>query len=82
MAFTSCSHNESGIPADATPPTIKVHFSSVEITGEEVIRVSGNELYIGDKLVAEWTDNVTKDCKVQMKLDGVVIASGNVLTHS
>lgn len=82
VAFTSCSHNESGIPADATPPTIKVHFSSVEITGEEVIRVSGNELYIGDKLVAEWTDNVTKDCKVQMKLDGVVIASGNVLTHS
>ena len=82
MAFTSCSHNESGIPADVTPPTIKVHFSSVEITGEEVIRVSGNELYIGDKFVAEWTDNVTKNCKVQMKLDGVVIASGNVLTHS
>ena len=67
---------------DVTSPTIKVHHASVIITGVEVIRVSGNELHIGDKLVAEWTDNVTKNCQIQMKFDGVVISSGCVASHS
>ena len=63
---------------DVTPPTIKVLLSTVDITGVEEIRISGNELSIGSKLVASWSDNVTKNCMVQMTFDGVSVSSGNV----
>ena len=63
---------------DVTPPTIKVLLSTVDITGVEEIRISGNELSIGSKLVASWSDNVTKNCMVQMTFDGVSVISGNV----
>ena len=95
VAFTTnCTHDEpdmwnisgswdGSVPfVDVTPPTVTVYISSVDITGVEEIRISDNELYVGDKLVASWTDNVTKNCKVRISFDGVVISSGEVARHS
>ena len=79
-AFISCSEDKD--MADVTPPTIKVHRSSILISGAEVILVSGNELRIGDNLVASWTDNVSKECSVKLEIDGQAITSGYKVTES
>lgn len=68
--------------SDKTPPTITVHQSSIDITGVEKILVSGSELHVGSTLVASWKDNVTKNCKVQLKFDGTAISSGDVPVKS
>ena len=78
--FVSCSHDTS-LP-DVTPPVIKVRRSSVVITGGEVVTVSGGELRIGASLVASWTDNMTKECRVRLEFNGRVIASGYTVTDS
>lgn len=87
--FTSCTHEEEIEPqptqppvpvpvVDITPPSIKVLLSSVDITGVEQIIISGNELRVGNLLVASWTDDMTKSCQVQMTFDGNAISSGEV----
>ncbi len=63
---------------DITPPTITLHLNSVDITGVEEIRIGGSELHVGDKLVASWTDNVTKSCQVKVTFDGAPVSSGEV----
>ena len=63
---------------DKTPPTITLHRSSVDITGVEKISIVGSELYVGDLLVASWTDNVTTSCQVKMTFEGTSISSGEV----
>ena len=67
---------------DRNAPTITVVLASVDITGIEKIFISGSKLYISDKLVASWTDDVTKNCKVQLAFDGSSISSGDVASHS
>jgi hypothetical protein len=87
----SCSHDDGSEPEptpvptpviDVTPPTITVSLSSVDITGVEKIVISGNELYVGDKLAASWRDDMTKSCKVQVVFDGNAVSSGDVATHT
>lgn len=67
---------------DTKAPTITVALSDVDITGVEKILISGSELRVGDVLVASWTDDVTKSCKVQMSFDGSAVSSGEVATHA
>ena len=88
VILTACGHDDivkdtpapkPDIPTvDTTSPVITVHLSSVDITGVEEILISGNQLHVGDKLVASWTDNVTKSCQVKMTFDGSPVSSGNV----
>ena len=90
----SCSHDEpsseipvpvptpSGPVVDTTPPTITVLLSSLDIIGVEKILISGSELHVGDKLVATWTDDVTKSCTVKVTFDGAAVTSGDVTRKS
>lgn len=86
-----CSHDDEGGSSktdpkpgfvDTNPPTIKVLVNNVDITGIEKILIKGSELYVGSQKVASWTDNVTKNCKVQMVFDGNAVSSGDVPTHA
>lgn len=54
----------------------------MDIAGVEKIRISGNELYIGDKLVATWKDDVTTNCIVKVTFDGIAVNSGDVTKKS
>lgn len=80
----ACSPEVTGGSEPASPkvdreaPVIKVYHSSVDITGVEQITISGNQLFIGSLLVASWTDNVSKNCLVSMKIDGSEVTSGQV----
>ena len=88
MVFTSCAHEDNTVTpspeptpvpvVDKTPPTITLHRSSVDITGVENISIVCSELYVGDLLVASWTDNVTTSCQVKMTFEGTAISSGEV----
>ena len=63
---------------DTTAPVIKVLHADVDITGVEEIIIRTNSLYIGDLLVATWSDNVTTNCRVSMTINGNNITSGSV----
>lgn len=81
--LAACSHEiTDGSPdspkVDTQAPVIKVYHSSVDITGVEQITISSNQLFIGSLLVASWTDNVTNNCLVSMKIDGNEVSSGQV----
>lgn len=95
--FTSCTKedivNETPVPPnpqnppdppkkDTTAPTIATLLSTVDIIGIEEILIKGNELYVGDKLVASWTDDVTKNCKVELSFSGTVVNSGDIAKKS
>lgn len=67
---------------DTTAPTIATLLSTVDIIGIEEILIKGNELYVGDKLVASWTDDVTKNCKVELSFSGTVVNSGDIAKKS
>ena len=41
-------------------------MSSVNIISSPVVSISGDELKIGDDLVASWKDDVSKSCKVEL----------------
>ena len=94
MVITACSHDDGNDPEpipvpvtpepikDVTPPSIKVVHASVDITGVEQIVIRGNELLVGELLVASWTDEVTKSCKVQITFDGTAVSSGDVARKS
>ena len=81
MLFAGCS-KDSGEEADIKPPTIILLLSSVEITGEEAVTVSGNELLVGTKKVATWKDEVTQNCAVALTFNDVPVTSGFVPTAS
>lgn len=83
MLFVGCSKDSgSGEEADIKPPTVTLLLSSVEITGEEAVTVSGNELLVGTKKVASWKDEVTQNCAVTMTFNDVPVTSGFVPTAS
>lgn len=82
--FASCSRenypsDKPDVPkVDTTAPVIKVLHADVDITGVEEITIRSNALYIGDLLVATWSDNVTTNCRVSMTINGNSISSGSV----
>ena len=45
------------------------------------MRISGNQLYIGNQLVASWSDKETMTCKVKLTLDGKEVKAGTSLTE-
>ena len=67
---------------DKTAPTITVLTPIVYIIGVEEILIKGNELYVGDKQMASWTDDVTKNCKVELSFSGTVVNSGDIAKKS
>ena len=70
--LTACGGGEDGPDTPVNPidkkdtvaPTINVNLSEVDITWWKEIRISWNQLYIWDILVASRNDNQTKNCKV------------------
>ncbi len=82
--FAACSRenypdDKPDVPkVDTTAPVIKVLHANVDITGVEEITIRSNALYIGDLLIATWSDNVTQNCRVSMTINGNNITSGSV----
>lgn len=79
--------NETPVPpnpqkTDKTAPTITVLTPIVYIIGVEEILIKGNELYVGDKQMASWTDDVTKNCKVELSFSGATVNSGDIAKKS
>ena len=66
---------------DTTPPTISVSQSSVDITWWKQVRISWNQLYIWDILVASRTDNQTKNCKVLISFNWKTITSWTTISE-
>ena len=73
---------DSGVERDLNPPVIVIIQWSVEITGVEELCVKGSELFVGDKRVAAWKDDVSENCTVQLAFNGVPVSSGTVPTSS
>ena len=67
---------------DTTPPTITVSKSSIDITWWKEIRISWNQLYIWDILVASRNDNQTKNCKVLLSINWKSISSWTTINES
>ena len=79
--LTACSSDEPDNPLDTTAPTVNVNQHDVDITWWKQVRISWNQLYIWDMLVASRTDNVTKNCKVELSLNWKTITSWTTITE-
>ena len=79
--LTACSSDEPENPRDTVAPTVNVSQHDVDISWWKQIRVSWNQLYIWDILVASWTDNVTKNCKVELSLNWKTISSWTTISE-
>ena len=79
--LTACSSDEPENPRDTVAPTVNVSQHDVDISWWKQIRVSWNQLYIWDILVASWTDNVTKNCKVELSLNWKIISSWTTVSE-
>lgn len=79
--LTACSSDEPENPRDTVAPTVNVSQHDVDISWWKQIRVSWNQLYIWDILVASWTDNVTKNCKVELSLNWKTISSWTTVSE-
>ena len=89
--LVSCSGDEPDGPTPVNPvtpkendtvaPTIKINKSEVEITWWKEIKVSGNQLYIWDILVASWSDDKTKNCHVELSINWKSISSGTTISE-
>ena len=66
---------------DTIAPSIEVSKSEVDITWWKEIKISGNQLYIWDILVASRSDNKTKDCKVELSLNWKTISSWTTISE-
>ena len=79
--LTACSDDEPDNPNDTIAPTVNVSQHDVDITWWKQVRVSWNQLYIWDALVASWTDNVTKNCTVELSLNWKTISSWTIINE-
>ncbi len=79
--LTACSDDEPDNPSDTIAPTVNVSQHDVDITWWKQVRVSWNQLYIWDTLVASWTDNVTKNCKVELSINWKTISSWTIVNE-
>jgi len=82
--LTACGGGEDGpdtpinpVEKDTTAPTIDVSASEVDITWWKEVKISGNKLYIWDKLVASRSDDKTANCNVVLTLNWKSITSGS-----
>lgn len=66
---------------DVTPPTVNVNKSSVDISWWKEIRISGNQLYIWNEIVASWSDNKTKNCSVLLSINWKTITSWTTISE-
>lgn len=60
-------------------PVITLKQTEVNVFGGVKVTISENQLLIGDKVVASWSDARTDNCKVALKLNGADITSGTTL---
>ena len=79
--LTACSDDEPDNPNDTIAPTVNVSQHDVDITWWKQVRISWNQLYIWDVLVASWTDNVTKNCTVELWLNWKTISSWTTISE-
>ena len=91
--FTACGGGDDGFDGPVTPvdpidtkdtvaPTINISKSSVDISWWKQVRIDWNQLYIGDELVASWTDNKTKNCNVTLTLNWNTITSWTTINEA
>ena len=52
---------------DTTPPTIDAK-STIDISWWEIVRISGNQLYIWNNLVASWHDDMSSSCMISVSM--------------
>jgi len=79
--LTACSDDEPDNPNDTVAPTVNVSQHDVDITWWKQVRVNWNQLYIWDALVASRTDNVTKNCTVELSLNWKTISSWTIINE-
>lgn len=56
-------------------PTITVLQEQVNVFGGALLSINGNELRIGDELVASWTDKNNEKCECAVTVGGAVVNS-------
>ena len=79
--LTACGPDEPEI-RDTTPPKIDIINSEVDISGWKKVEISWNKLIIWWNIVASWSDDHTKDCKVQITMDWNTISSGSTINKA
>lgn len=67
---------------DIEPPVITVSIREVNVIGGVSVRTSGNQLSLGDKIAASWTDNSEGTCTASLSLGGTPVSSGATLKES
>ena len=76
LAATACQKE------DTIAPNISLNQREVDITWWKQLRISWNQLYIWNDLVASWTDDVSDNCNVVLSFNGKNITSWTTLTES
>ena len=66
---------------DTTPPTIEISKSEIDITWWKQVRIDWNQLYVWDVLVASWSDNKSKNCKVTLSLNWKSVTSWTTISE-
>ena len=82
--LTACGPDDPDDPInvrDTTPPTINISKSEVDITWGKEIRISWNQLYIWNEVVASRSDNKTKNCKVSLSINWKDISSWTTISE-
>ena len=79
--LVACNKDDPEEIKDTTPPTINLNQSEVDITWGKEIKISGNQLYIWDILVASRSDNIDKNCKVELSLNWKSISSWTTISE-
>ena len=79
--LTACSDDEPDNPKDTVAPTVNVSQSDVDISWWKQVRISWNQLYIWNVLVASRTDNVTQNCTVELSLNWKTISSWTTINE-
>ena len=84
--FTACTKEDKDITPptskDVTPPTITVKMTEVDISGGKQLRIDANQLFIGEDLVATWSDDRTQVCTATVTAYGNAVQSGAMLTNT
>ena len=81
-SFISCGKWEDITEKDTVAPTIDISKSEIDITWWKEIKISGNQLYIGDNLVASWSDNKSTNCNVELSLNWKSITSWTTISEA
>ena len=76
--FTACSKEDD----DVTPPTISVKMNEVDVTGGKLMRIDASQLFIGEALVATWSDDKTAVCTAIVTVGGTAVQSGATINNA